>query len=399
MSDPSLFFLRQAIEKESRRLGFELFGVTTPEPPQRYKVFENWLAAGRHAEMASLASERSRQQRANPRLLLPECQSILVLGIRYAAPGSLDAKVRPPESGLVGRTAAFAWGEDYHDVIPERLGRLAAFIENMANRPVEHRIYTDSGPLLERELAQRAGLGWKGRNSILINRQHGSFFLLGEILLDLKLEPDRPFTEDYCGSCRRCLEACPTGCIQADRTIDAGRCIAYLTIEHRGSIPPEIRRNFGMRIFGCDICQQVCPWNQRTKKEPGDAAFVTRLASALPDLLAEMSLSTVDFNRKTKGSSLRRAKKRGYLRNVSVALGCTRDVRAVPVLEQALSDLEPLIRIHSAWALGQIGGEAAVKALGEALLTEADPSVMEEINIAIQHCWTDDGVENRTETR
>ena len=356
MLDPSPSSIRQAIERESRRLGFELFGVTTPDPPHYYPIFENWLAAGRNAEMAFLASERSRQCRSDPRRILPECQSILMLGIRYAAPGSKAVSSKQAEDRLFGRTAAFTWGEDYHDVIPERLAKLGEFIENLAGRPVAQRIYTDSGPLLERELAQRAGLGWKGKNACLINPKLGSFFLLGEILLDLALEPDQPFTKDQCGSCRRCLDACPTGCIQPDRTIDASRCIAYLTIELKGSIPESLRPRIGERILGCDICQQVCPWNRRAMESLGDAAFMTRLEAARPDLLAEIALTASDFNRKAKGSLLQHAKRRGYLRSVAAALGCTRDERAVPALGKALVDPEPLVRSHSAWALGQIAG-------------------------------------------
>ncbi len=237
MSEQATIDLRQAIERKARQLGFELFGVTTPDPPQHYRIFENWLAAGRHAEMAYLAGERSRLRRGNPRLILPECQSILVLGICYSGPGHAYDDQNKGERALWGRTAAYAWGEDYHDVIPDRLTQLVAVIEVLVGRPVAHRIYTDTGPLLERELAQRAGLGWIGKNTCLIHPQKGSFFLLAEVLLDLVLEADQPFNAEHCGNCTRCLDACPTGCILPDRTIDAGRCISYLTIELKDSIP------------------------------------------------------------------------------------------------------------------------------------------------------------------
>jgi epoxyqueuosine reductase len=384
--------LKQAILTEAHRLGFDLAGVTSPDPPPHLDAFRSWLGAGRHAGMDYLATERSVERRSDPRRILPECRSILVLGMCYQ-PAGKGISADSPETGqetagriAAGKVAAYAWGEDYHQVIPARLEQLAAFIEGEAGRSLQYRAYTDTGPLLERDLAQRAGLGWIGKNTCLIHPRAGSYFFLAELLLDLELEPDPPFLEDRCGSCTRCLEACPTDCILPDRTLDAGRCISYLTIELKGSIMPELRPLMGEWVFGCDICQQVCPWNERFATEESLPEFAPRPGVARPDLVTELALSKEDFSRKFRGSPVKRAKRRGYLRNVAVALGNSKDSAAVPTLACALQeDPEPLVRAHAAWALGQIGGQAATAALQQAACAEGDRAVLEEIQTALDH--------------
>jgi epoxyqueuosine reductase len=340
--------------------------------------------------MGYLAPERARQRRADPRLILPECRSILVLGIRYPAPPAgtdrvgfvKDSRLERP----AGRVAAYAGGADYHDVLKDRLQELAAFIEAQAGEAVPNRWYTDTGPILERDLAQRAGLGWIGKNTCLIHPRHGSYFLLAEILLGIELEPDPPFTADRCGACTRCLDACPTGCILPDRTIDSRRCISYLTIELKGAIPRELRPQMREWVFGCDVCQQVCPWNQRFASPSGDPDFAARPSIEKPDLIQELALTVEQFSQKFCRSPVKRAKRGGYLRNVAVALGNRRDPAAVPALAKSLlEDPQPLVRGHAAWALGRIGVEAAHKALTEVLQSEQeDDYVIEEINVAIQ---------------
>ena len=370
--------LKEAIKREAHRLGFDLVGVTSPDPPPHYPVFDAWLQAGRQAEMAYLATERSRQRRADPRQILPECRSILVLGMHYS---SSPAASQMPGRGQV---AAYACSDDYHELITPRLQALVAWIEDQTGEPLPNRYYTDTGPVLERDLAQRAGLGWIGKNTCLIEPSGGSYLLLAEILLGIGLEPDPPFTPDHCGSCTRCLQACPTDCILPDRTIDSGRCISYLTIELKGPIPSELRPQIGSWVFGCDICQQVCPWNQRFAAPAGNAIFAERPDAHQPDLIAELGLTPSDFNRKFKGTPLKRAKRRGYLRNVAVALGNSGRPDAVPALAQALSgDPEPLVRQHAAWALGQVGGPEALSALSRALQTEQISTVRAEIKAAL----------------
>ena len=378
--------LSKTIKSEARRLGFELVGITTPDPPPHLEVYERWLGQGRHGEMAYLATERARQRRAAPRLILPECRSILVLGIRYPSPTLAGDSPDPSEPEHPrGQVAAYARGADYHDLLPERLEALAAFIERQVGHAVPNRWYTDTGPLLERDLAQRAGLGWIGKNTCLIHPRLGSYFLLAEILLGVKLEPDTPFTSDHCGVCTRCIDACPTACILPDRTLDARRCISYLTIELKGAIPGELRPQLGNWVFGCDVCQQVCPWNIRFATPDGDPAFAPRPDAPRLDLLEELHLSDEDFRRKFKGSPLKRVKRRGYLRNALVALGNAAQAEAEPGLIYALSnDPEPLVRGHAAWALGQIGTEAASQVLAAAMPVETEAQVRQEIELALQ---------------
>jgi epoxyqueuosine reductase len=339
--------LEQSIKAEARRLGFFLAGFTSPDPPAHLGVFEYWLSQGRQASMDYLADERARARRADPRLILPECKSILVLALPYSNPNTPEASNEVQSSG---RCAAYAWGDDYHIIISQKLEALVQFIEKLCGQPIPNRWYTDTGPILERDLAQRAGLGWIGKNTCLISPRHGSYFLLAEIFLGLQLEPDPPFETDQCGTCTRCIQACPTQCILPDRTIDAGRCISYLTIELKDDIPAELRPAVGNWIFGCDICQEVCPWNRFADAE-GEPALQVREGMAQPDLIRELALGPVEFNSKFKDSPLRRTKRRGYLRNVAVALGNTGGRAALPALEQAMQDPEPMVREHASWAI------------------------------------------------
>ncbi len=377
--------LTQVVKQQAYCLGFALVGVTTPEPPLHLEVYTRWLEAGRQGTMAYLAEPRARQRRADPRLVLPECRSILVLGMPYAAqPGTLA----PPAELHRGRVAGYARGTDYHEALPARMKALMTWLEAETSQAILYREYTDTGPLLERELAQRAGLGWIGKNTCLISPLQGSYFLLAEILLDLELEPDAPFTADRCGNCHRCLDACPTQCILPDRTLDARRCISYLTIENKAAIPPELRSQVGDWVFGCDICQQVCPWNRRFAPAGLDQALAGGADQAGPDLVALLALTARDFNRRFKGSAVRRAKRRGLLRSAAVVLGnrcCGQaDPAAVTALAQALQDPEALIRQHVAWALGQVGGTLARQALEQAVESEPDTTVQAEIQAALQ---------------
>ncbi len=379
--------LTEMIKAEARRLGFALVGVTSAAPPPHYAVFEDWLAAGRQAGMAYLATERSRRRRGDPHEILPGCRSMLVVGMRYSPPPPSQREEVPSTLGdrpIHGRIAAYAWGADYHDALLPRLEALAAFIEAAAGKKIDRRAYTDSGPILERDLAQRAGLGWIGKNTCLIHPRHGSYFLLAELLLDLELEADAPFEADRCGSCRRCIDACPTDCILPDRTLDAGRCISYLSIENKGSVPAELREEMGNWIFGCDICQTVCPWNLRFAGAAEAADFAPRPGVLDVELRAEMALTPEEFRHKFKGSPVLRAKRRGYLRNVAVALGNAGRPEAVPSLSEALlQDAEALVRAHAAWALGRLGGQAARQALSAAQTQESDPQVLAEIRAAL----------------
>jgi len=364
-------------------LGFQLVGITTPDPLLHIGVYEHWLQAGNHGSMDYLATDRARQYRADPTLVLPGCRSIIVLGIGYSAPGLQSFTLRKSQhnNGLI---AAYACGDDYHKIIPERLKILVGYIEAQLGHPVQKRFYTDTGPLLERELAQRAGLGWIGKNTCLINLSYGSYILLAELLLDIELDPDLPWVNDRCGTCSRCIQSCPTGCILPDRTVDARRCISYLTIELKSAIPVELRPFLGEWIFGCDICQQVCPWNLRFASQESETAIKPQPEFLSIDLPKEIHLTPQAFNRKFGRTPVHRAKRRGYLRNVAVNMGNSRDDRMIPDLADCLSnDTEPLVRGHAAWALARLGGGQAQQALNIAHLAESDKYVLSEINAAL----------------
>jgi len=332
-----------AIKDKARQLGFFLAGVAASVPSAHFNIFEEWLDVNHHATMDYLASERSRIRRADPKQILPECKSILVLAM----------PCEPLNTEL--NIAAYALGADYHEVIPPRLQQIVEFIEEQVGHPVPNRYYTDTGPILERELAQRAGLGWVGKNSMLINPKAGSTFLLAEILLGVELEPDHPFPTDHCGTCTRCLDACPTQCILPNRTLDARRCISFLTIENKGDIPIPLREKIGNWVFGCDICQQVCPWNRFSP--PADPAL--KSSTPLPIRTSDLLLSSSEFNQRFKRSPIQRAKRRGYLRNLAVAVGNTGDKGDIAILEKAAQDEEPLVREHVQWAISKINKENA----------------------------------------
>jgi epoxyqueuosine reductase len=347
--------LASKIKKEALKQGFILAGITTLEPPPHISTYLDWIEAGRHASMGYLADERARTRRANPKLILPEAESLLLLAAPYPDP-KLDSPISTTgvEKGK-GRISAYAWNDDYHITLKEKLIHLVEFIEEEIGHEIPNRWYTDTGPILEKDLAQRAGLGWIGKNTCLINPKLGSYFFLAEIFLGIKLPSDEPFKADYCGTCTRCIDACPTEAILPNRSIDANLCISYLTIENKGDIPEELRPKLGNLIFGCDICQEVCPWNMSIR----DGRFSSPISSSYkidthPNLIEELSLSPQEFNKKFKNNPVKRAKRRGYLRNVAVALGNDGDSEAIPALERALEDIEPLVRTHAEWALQEI---------------------------------------------
>jgi epoxyqueuosine reductase len=334
--------LTQAIKEKTRQLGFILAGVTSSDSPSHFNIFQEWLDSNHHATMDYLASERSRSRRADPSLILPECKSILVLALPYTP------AVSSQRSDF--NIAAYALGDDYHDIIPPKLQELVQFIEEQVGHSIPNRYYTDTGPILERELAQRAGLGWIGKNSMLIHPQAGSTFLLAEILLGIELEFDEPLTTDHCGTCTRCIDACPTQCILPNRTINSNHCISYLTIENKGDIPEDLREKIGNWIFGCDICQQVCPWNRFSR--PADSALKPSIP--LPILTSDLTLTSSEFNQRFKRSPIKRAKRRGYVRNLAVAVGNSGNKNDLPALEQAAQDEEFLVQSHARWAIDNI---------------------------------------------
>jgi epoxyqueuosine reductase len=371
--------IKSQLKRKTQELGFDLVGVTSPEPPPHLDVYNRWIELGRQGEMGYLARQDAIERRSDPRTILSDCKSILVVAANYAPS---NGELLEGEASV----AAYALGIDYHKIFQDRLKRLLHSIQNLVGEPVTYRIYCDTGPLLERELAQRAGLGWIGKNTCLINPSMGSYVLLGEMLLGLELEPDKPFTSDQCGTCTRCIQACPTGCILPDRTLDARRCISYLTIELKGAIPAELRSDLGDWIFGCDICQQVCPWNRRFSKPADDISFMPQGLLAKITLNEHLALNRADFEAQFRVSAVRRAKYHGFMRNVTTVAGNLGKRAFVPALSNLLlGSQEPLIRSHAAWALGQIGGANALEGLNAAVESEKDKDVLVELIEALRN--------------
>ena len=331
--------MKAALRQRARELGFDDCRVTTARAPESAVRFKQWLAEGRQGEMAYL--ERTAPKRVDPQQVLPGARSIITLAASYHNP---EAK-----SGPMARYARF---RDYHDILGERLKQLVEFVNQLGGGNTRSLWYVDTGPLLERDLAERAGLGFIGKHTNLISRQLGNWIFLSEILTTLELEPDAP-EKNRCGTCTRCIAACPTAAITAPFQLDARRCISYLTIELRGSIPLELRPAIGGRIFGCDDCLQVCPWN-KFAREGQMMKSHARADLAQPELLELLTLDEAGFKRRFAGTPMLRAKRRGLLRNVCVALGNIGDEKALPSLKKAAADPELLIAEHAVWAIAQI---------------------------------------------
>lgn len=354
--------LAERIKEEALRLGFDAVGIAPASASLRAAAYRAWLAEGHHAGMAWLAREPER--RLDPARVLAGARSIVSAGLSY------HVAEPPPElwnDPMRGRIARYAWGRDYHDELLPRLRELAAFIERDLGRPLASRSYVDTGPVLEREVAARAGLGFIGKNTLLIHPQFGSTLFLGELLLDVDLPFDPPAEEGgaawrrgdavgTCGKCRRCLDACPTHAFPAPYILNSRLCISYLTIEHRESIPENLRPLMRNWIYGCDECQTVCPWVRQYAK-PGRTRFLRFDPDlATPRLTDLLALNEDGFRERFRGTAVPRTKRRGLLRNVCIALGNSGRPEAAQALERATQDPEPLVREHAQWALARLAG-------------------------------------------
>jgi len=338
--------MKSAIRQRALELGFDDCRFTTAAAPASAGHFQTWLANKHHGEMAWL--KRNAPKRIDPQQVLPGAKSVICLAASYHHADSRFT-IHDSRSGLVARYARFA---DYHDVLGERLKILVNFIDQVADRKVRSLWHVDTGPVLERDIAQRAGLGFVGKHTNLISRRLGNWIFLAEIITTLELEPDAP-EQNHCGNCTRCITACPTNAITAPFELDARKCISYLTIELKGPIPVELRPAIGKRIFGCDDCLAACPWN-RFAREGNLMKPQARNDLAQPDLIELLQLDEAGFKSRFAGTPILRTKRRGLLRNVCVALGNAGDETALPVLEKAAKDPEPLIVEHARWAIGQI---------------------------------------------
>jgi len=365
--------LETLIKAQAFGLGFDLAGITTLGPAETAAAFDDWLARGFEGEMGYMS--RTAEKRRDSRLPLDGMRTAVVVAMSYGG---------DQPSGPVAR---YARGDDYHDVMWDRLNALLRWISEQRGGAVNGKAYVDTGPLLERDLARRAGLGWFGKNTTLIDPRGGSFFFLGALLLDLELAADAPFATDHCGTCRRCLDACPTNALVDAHVLDATKCISYLTIELKGDIPDAMRPLIGELLYGCDICQEVCPFNRKFARELSEPAFAMRPALAGKDsrtlALELLGMSQSEFSAAFKGSPMKRAKRRGLRRNAAVVLGNVGEIGDVPPLVAALSDDEPLVRGHAAWALGAIASPEALEALRARRSVEPEASVQSEIASAL----------------
>ena len=345
--------MKEAVRQRARELGFDACRFTTAAAPESAPRFRQWLADGCHGQMGYL--ERTADKRANLQRVLPGARSIVSLAVGYAQKGQKAEQTRACRSRLApssGFVAGYARYTDYHRLLGERLRQLTGWVNDVGGPGTRSLWYVDAGPLLERDLAQRAGLGFIGKHTNVISRSLGNWILLSEIITTVELEPDAP-ERNRCGSCTRCLAACPTAAIMAPFQLDARRCISYLTIELKGPIPLELRPAIGNRIFGCDDCLAACPWNRSAQVGRMLKAHA-RADLAAPDLLALLALAEPEFKRRFAGTPLLRAGRGGLLRNVCVALGNTGERTSLPALQQAARDREALIAEHATWALEQI---------------------------------------------
>jgi len=364
--------LTAAIREEAARLGFFSMGVARAGSLPDSERLDRWLQEGMHGEMHYMA--RQAAKRKHPDLVLPEVRSIITLAAGYYAG-------EEPETGATaGRISRYAAGQDYHRAMEKRLRVVAELVTRLVPG-IRALTYVDTGPVMEKSWGAEGGLGWIGKHSNLITRQQGSWFFLGAILLSVELEYGRP-ESDYCGKCVRCISACPTGAIVQPYVVDARRCISYLTIELRGKIPRTLRPLIGNRIFGCDDCQDVCPWNRFAARTPFDE-FLPREGSQAPPLVSLIHLSADEFRLRFAGTAILRAGRDGFVRNVVVALGNLRSPQAVDGLSSSIRDESALVRAHAAWALGRIGGTTVRRALADAISVETATEVREEIELAL----------------
>lgn len=398
----------QKIKEYAYALGFDAARITTAAPfSEAQQAIQERIERGLFEGLPWFTSERA-EVSCHPDALLPEAQSIIALALFYLTQQPDEDK--QTNGAPRGHISRYAWGEDYHDIIKPKLQQFSAWLYDYAERELriesKTRLFVDTGRMVDRAVAQRAGLGWYGKNTNILTKGWGSWVFLAEIVTNLPLEPDEPLKAN-CGSCEICLHACPTGALPNPYELDSTKCISFLTIELRGSIPIELRPLIGNHIYGCDICQEVCPVNKVAEKRLGlrdqqekpliGLQTITRRQSSpladtfrprstvgtTPELIPLLKLTEEEFRERFRRSPIKRTKRRGLLRNVCVALGNLRDPQAVPALIAALHDSEALIRGHAAWALGRIGTEQARTALHNAQQQETDPAVQQEIQYAL----------------
>ena len=371
----------QRLKDQAAALGFNLVGVTPAAPSPHLLAYLRWLEAGQHAEMDYLQRPDRVARRRDLRVILPTARALVIVGLDYHSlslpPAALDDPAR-------GRIAAYAWGQDYHRLMLPRLKELAGWLEAESGGPVRSRAYVDTGALLERSHAQQAGLGFTGKNTMLIHPRRGSDFFLGEVLTEAEFDfYDQPQREGLCGGCTRCLKACPTQAFPEPYVLDANRCISYLTIEQRGWIERELRGKLGNWIFGCDICQTVCPWQRFAVQTRESDFFPLNLERAAPRLEQLLALTPAGFENHYAGTALERAGRDQLVRNACLAAANGRQTQLAPLLDGLLADASPLVRGHAAWALGQLLGASARAAIQACHDHEPDPGARRDLALTL----------------
>jgi epoxyqueuosine reductase len=378
----NMVFASSLTRSKALELGFNLVGIARAEPSPYLDAYFHWVRSGMHGSMGYMARPDRQQRRRDLNTLLPGVRSMIVVGLDYGTTAVPDELLNDPSRG---RIAAYAWGLDYHDLMTPRLQQLAEWLRAESRQAMTHRVYVDTGAILERSHGQQAGLGFTGKNTMLIHPRRGSSFFLGEILTNLEFDAyDQPGRQTMCGSCTRCLAACPTNAFPRPHVLDARRCISYLTIEHKGWIDRELRPLMGRWVFGCDICQDVCPFQRFAPPTLEKAFYPADLDRIAPPLLELLALDDVQFNARYRGSPIYRIKRDRLVRNACVAAGNWGHPDAVSSLERLLEDRSPLVRGHAAWALGHILGDESARLLAARYDREYDSAVREEIGAALQ---------------
>ncbi len=371
-----------ALKTRAIELGFNLVGITPAHPSPHLDSYLRWVEAGMHGTMGYMARPDRQARRRDLNVILPGVRSLVVVGLDYASAAIPDEVLHDPSRG---RIAAYAWGLDYHDILTPRVEALADWLRMESGQDISHRVYVDTGPLLERSHAHRAGLGFTGKNTMLIHPRRGSTFFLGEILTDLEFDIyDSPGRATLCGTCTRCLNACPTNAFARPHVLDARRCISYLTIEHKGSIDTSLRPLMSNWVYGCDVCQDVCPFQRFASPTQETVFYPPNLDHVAPRLVDLLALDEAAFHQRYYGSPIYRIKRERLVRNACVAAGNWRHTDAILPLQSLLSDPSPLIRTHAAWSLRQIMGDDSRQVLQAHLLHEIDTLVREEIQSLLE---------------
>jgi len=372
MSSMDIDAITRSIKHKAIELGFDVVGVSPVENYPENQFYKEWLARGFAGEMSYM--ERNAEKREDIRNIMSDAISVISCGLNYNTDNPYSIDESDKTRGWISR---YAWGDDYHDCIKKKLLLLEKHVNDLAPEGMRSKAYVDTGPVLERVYAKYSGIGWYGKNTCLINQDIGSWIFIGEIITNIELEYDSP-VPDRCGTCTMCIDACPTDALREPYVLDSNLCISYLTIELKGKIPMRLRDKIDNNIYGCDICQDVCPWNRKAEVTESPY-FMPRSGLYNPELSYLSQLTLNDFRNLFKNSPVKRAKRKGFIRNVMVAIGNSGNRDLVPYVVQTLEDEDPLVRAHAAWALSRLEGKDSYDTLTKHLNVEADDSVREEI--------------------